>query len=105
MPEEFDSEAGTPVNRLAISRKVESLGAGEMAHHQGDAVIPGIDPWDDALCLGDRKTQPVHAGVDVNGRAARPAGAPAKHVPFGELVEIADHGLAIDLGERIAAIL
>ena len=43
--------------------------------------------------LGDRQAEPVHAGVDVNGGAAGPAGAPAKHVPFGEFVEIADHGL------------
>jgi len=68
-------------------------------------VIAGIDPGNDALRLGDGETQPVHAGVDMNGRAACPAGAPAKYVPFGELVEIADHGLGVDLGVCVAAIL
>ena len=115
MPEEFDSDAGTPENRLAISRKarellgvermVEALGAGEMAHDQRDAVIAGIDPGDDALRFRDRQAEPVHAGVDMNGGAAGPAGAAAKHVPFGEFVEIADHGLAVDLGEGVAAVL
>ena len=62
MPDEFDSDAGTPENRLAISRKavsclalsgiVELFGGGEVAHHQRDAVIAGIDARDDALRLG-----------------------------------------------------
>ena len=115
MPEEFDSEAGTPEKRLAISRKarellgvermIEVLGAGEVAHHQRDAVIAGIDPGNDALGFPEREAEPVHAGIDMNGCAAGPAGAPAKHVPFGKLVEIADHGPGVDLGVGVAAIL
>ena len=53
----------------------------------------------------DRQPQPVHAGVDMDRRAAGPAGAAAEHVPFGEFVEIADHGLAIDLGVGLAGVL
>ena len=52
-----------------------------------------------------RQAEPVHAGVDMNGGAAGPAGAAAKHVPFGEFVEIADHGPGVDLGVGVAAIL
>jgi hypothetical protein len=75
------------------------------ADHQRDAVIAGIDPGNDALRFRQRQAEPVHAGIDMDGRPAGPAGAPAKHVPFGELIEIADHRLAIDLGEGVAAIL
>ena len=84
---------------------VEQFGGGEVAHHQRDAVIAGVDARDDALRLRDRQAEPVHAGVDMNGRAAGPAGAAAEHVPFGELVEIADHGLAVDLGVGVAGVL
>src|SRR4051794_5618090 len=76
-----------------------------MTHDQRDAVIAGLDPWNDALRIRDREAKPVHAGVDMNGRAALPAGAPAKYVPFGEFVEIANHGPGVDLGIGIAAIL
>ena len=34
-----------------------------------------------------------------------PAGAAAEHVPFGEFVEVADHGLAVDLGVGLAGVL
>ncbi len=76
-----------------------------MAHYQCDAVIAGIDARNQALRLGDRHAEPVHAGIDMNGRAARPAGAAAEHVPFGEFVEIADHRLAVDLGVDLAGVL
>ena len=49
--------------------------------------------------------EPVHAGIDVNGRAARPTRAAAEHVPFGEFVEVADHGLAVDPGVGLAGVL
>src|SRR6202022_4879466 len=62
---------------FGVERMIEVLGAGEMAHDQRDAVIAGIDPGNDALRLNDSEAQPVHAGIDMNGRAARPAGAPA----------------------------
>ena len=84
---------------------IEAFGAGEVAHHQRDAVIAGIDPGHDALRFGQRQAEPVHAGIDVDGGAAGPAGAAAKHVPFGEFVEIADHGPDIDFGVAFAAIL
>src|SRR3984957_15277201 len=83
---------------LGVERMVEALGAGEVAHEQRDGMVAGIDPGDDTLRLRDGEAQPVHAGVDVNGSTPGPAGAPAKHVPFGQLVEIADHGFGVDLG-------
>ena len=52
-----------------------------------------------------RQAEPVHAGIDVNGGAAGPAGAAAEHVPFGEFVEVADHGPGVDLGVGLAAVL
>ncbi len=90
---------------LGVERMMQAFGAGEVAHHQRDAVVAGIDPGNDALRFPDRQPEPVHAGVDMNGGAAGPAGAPAEHVPFGEFVEIADHGPGVDLGEGLAAIL
>ena len=114
-PEEFDSEAGTPENRLAISRKavsclalsgtVELFGRDEVAHDQRNAVIAGIDARDDALGFRYREAEPVHAGVDLDGGAATPTRAPAKHVPFGEFVEVADHGPAVDPGIGLAGVL
>ena len=76
-----------------------------MAHYQRNAVIAGLDARDDALRLGYRQAEPVHAGIDMNGGAARPAGAAAEHVPFGKFIEIADHGLAVDLRVGVAGVL
>ncbi len=84
---------------------MEVFGAGEVAHDQRDAVIAGIDPGDDALRIRNREAEPVHAGVDMNGRTAGPARAPAKHVPFGELIEVVDDRPGVDPGERVAGIL
>src|SRR5262249_61923599 len=70
-----------------------------------DAVIASIDAGDDGLGFSDSKAQPVHAGVDMNSSAAAPARAPAEYVPFGELVEIADHGPAVDAGVSFARVL
>jgi hypothetical protein len=84
---------------------IEGLGAGEVAHHKGNAVIAGVDPGNDALGFHNRQTEPVHAGIDVNGGAAGPAGAAAKHIPFSEFVEVADHRLDVDLGVGLAAVL
>src|SRR5579883_171363 len=64
-----------------IDGAVELLGGDEVAHHQRDAVIAGIDARDQALRFRNRQAQPVHAGVDVDGSAPRPAGAAAEHVP------------------------
>jgi hypothetical protein len=76
-----------------------------MAHHQGNAVIAGIDAGDDALRFRDRQPKPVHAGVDVDGGAAIPARAAAKHVPLGKLVEVTDDRLAVDRGIGVAGVL
>ena len=84
---------------------VELLGGDQMAHHQRDAVIAGIDAGNDALRFRNRQPEPVHAGVDMDGGAAVPPRAAAEHVPFGKLVEVADHGPAIDLGVGLAGIL
>ncbi len=90
---------------LGIVRVVEQLGGNQMAHHERDAVIAGIDAGDDGLRLANREPEPVHAGVDMNGGPAVPARAAAEHVPFGELVEIADHGPAVDFRVGLARIL
>ena len=84
---------------------IEQLGAGEVAHDQRDAVVAGIDAGNDALRFRNRETKPVHAGVDMDAGAAFPARAAAEHVPFGEFVEIADHGPGVDLGIGVAAVL
>ena len=76
-----------------------------MAHYQRNAVIASLDARDDALRLGYRQAEPVHAGIDMDGGAARPAGAAAEHVPFGKFIEIADHGLAVDLRVGVAGVL
>ena len=76
-----------------------------MAHHKRDAVVTGIDARDDAQRFGDRQAEPVHAGIDMDGGAAVPARAAAEYVPFGEFVEVADHGPAVDLGIGLAAVL
>ena len=76
-----------------------------MADDQPDAVIAGPDAGNDALRLRDRKTEPVHARVDMDRSAAAPACAAAEHVPLGEFVDVADHGLAVDLGMRLAGVL
>src|SRR5207237_7011932 len=88
-----------------VERMVKRLGAGEVTHDERDAVIAGVDPGNDALRLGHRQPKPVHAGIDVNGGAAAPTGAPAKYVPFGKFVEIADQGPGVDLRVGVAAIL
>src|ERR1700737_2027878 len=36
--------------------------------------------------------------------APGPAGAPAEHVPFGKLVEVADHGPGVDFCVGVAAV-
>ncbi len=84
---------------------IESFGAGEVAHDQRDAMIAGIDPGNEALRLREREAEPVHAGVDMNAGASGPAGAAAEHIPFGKLVEIADHRPGVDLGVGVAAVL
>ena len=57
------------------------------------------------LRLHQSEAEPVHAGVDVDGRTAGPSGAAAEYVPLGELVEIADHRPAVEFGEGVAAVL
>ena len=84
---------------------IERLGAGEVAHDKRDAVIAGVDAGNDGLRFHQRQTEPVHAGIDVDGGAPGPAGAPTKHIPFGEFVEVADHGPGVDLGVGLAAVL
>ena len=68
-------------------------------------MIAGIDPRHDALSFRQGHAEPVHAGVDVNGGAAVPAGAAAEHVPFGQFVEVADDRPGVDPGILVAAIL
>ena len=95
MPEELASEDGMPRNSdadfaeqpdlLVVQRMVRRVGAGEMAHQQREAVVFGLDARRDRRRLVEREAEPVHAGIDVQRRAAAPALAATKRVPLGEL--------------------
>ena len=64
--------------------------AGEVAHHQRDAVIVAAARRELRRFVGG-KAEPVHAGVDMQRGAAAPARCRAKRVPFVELGAAADH--------------
>ena len=70
-----------------------------MTQQISDTSVPEI------LRFGYGETEPVHTGIDVDGGAAVPARTPAKHVPFGKLVKVADHRLAVDFGIGLAGVL
>jgi len=82
MPEEFASEAviaGIKHMHFAklpdlggVQWVIRDFGAGEMAHHQRDAVIFGLRARRQRRRLFDRNAKPVHAGIDVECRAAAP---------------------------------
>ena len=88
-----------------IRGTVQLLGAGKVAHHQRNAVVAGIDPRHDALRFRHAEAEPVHAGIDMNGGAPIPTGTPAKYVPLGELIEIADDRPCVDPGIGLAGVL
>src|SRR5262252_4532153 len=68
----------------SIHRVIGRLGAGEMAHHQRETVIFGLQAGRDGGRLLERDAEPVHAGVDVEGCAATPVLGGDEGVPFGK---------------------
>ena len=84
---------------------IEAFGAGKVAHDKRYAMIAGVDPRKEALRLCDGEAKPLHAGVDMNGRAACPAGTSAKDVPFCEFVEVADDRPCVEFGVGLAGVL
>lgn len=84
---------------------MKAFGAGQMTYHERYAVIAGVDPRDEALRFRNGEAEPLHSGVNVNGRAACPAGAAAKDVPFGEFVEVSDDWPCVNFGVGLARVL
>ena len=64
--------------------------AGEVAHHQRDAVIARACRRELPDLLGG-KSKPVHAGIDMERGAAAPSALRAKRVPLVPARPIADH--------------
>ena len=67
------------------------LGAGEVAHQQRDAVIFRANTRRQRCSFIGGDAEPVHAGVDVQRRAAMPLVRGAKRIPFGKFNQAADH--------------
>ena len=74
-----------------VERMVRFLGAGEVAHQQSDAVVLGADARRQGCRVVRRNAEPVHAGVDLQCRAAAPLRTGDKGVPFGQFDHAADH--------------
>ena len=83
-----------------VERVIGDLGAREMAHQQHDAVIFMLEPRRERRHFHFRHAQPVHAGVDVERRAALPFAGSDKGVPFRQLRDAVDDRPRIDLDER-----
>ncbi len=81
-----------------VERMLGVLGAGEMAHQQRDAVIFGADARRQSSCVIGRNAEPVHAGVDVQRRAAAPLCRGDEGIPFGQFDHAADHRPCAQLG-------
>jgi hypothetical protein len=62
-----------------------------MAHQQRDAVIFGLRTWRQSRGFFRRNAEPVHAGVDVQRRAAAPVLLGDERIPFGEFSRAVDH--------------
>ena len=78
---------------------IRLLGAGEVAHQQRDAVIFRADARRERRRFFGGNAEPVHAGVDMQRRAAVPLVGRAERVPLGELDQAADHRPRADVGE------
>ena len=66
------------------------LGTGKVAHDERNAMrlpVPCCDLGD----VTDRKSETIHAGIDMQRRAAAPTRSGAKRVPLVELDAAADH--------------
>ena len=74
-----------------VERMGRFVGAGEVAHHQRDAMIFGADPRGHGGGLVDRNAKPVHAGIDLQRGAAAPVLRRREGVPFRQFEHVADH--------------
>ena len=70
---------------------IGDLGAGEMTHQQREAMIFRLHARSDGSRLVHRDAEPVHAGVDVERRAAAPVLDGDEGIPFGQLGRAVDH--------------
>ena len=112
MPEELASELRDAAKQradfaeltdlLIVQRMLGPVGAGEVAHQQRDAVAFRADVGRDRRRLLDGEAEPVHAGVDVQRRAAGKAAGRDEVVPFGELDQAVDHRPRIGLDESLS---
>jgi hypothetical protein len=75
------------------------LRAGEMAHQKRDAVVLRADARRQRRRFVGGDAEPVHAGVDVQRRAAVPLAGGDKSVPFGQFEQVPDHRPRTDVGE------
>ena len=78
------------------------VGAGEVAHQQRDAVTFRPDVGRDRRRLFDGEAEPVHAGVDVQRRAAGETAGRDEVVPLGELDQAVDHRPRLRLDESLS---
>ena len=102
MPRNIDADVAEIADLLLVERMVGLVGAGEVAHHQRDAVVRHRrHPGRKAGRLFRPEAEPIHASVEMQRRAAGPALHGAERVPFGELAEVPDHRTRIDLGEQM----
>ena len=88
-----------------VQRMLGDLGAGEMAHQQGDAVILHLHARGKRRRFRRRNAEPVHAGVDVERRASEPAVRGDERVPLGKLGHAVDDRAGADLGERTRSLV
>jgi len=64
--------------------------ASEMAHQQRETMIFQLQARSDGNRLLHRDAKPVHAGVDVERRAAAPVVDGDERIPFGKLGRAVD---------------
>ena len=83
---------------------IGKLGAGEMAQEQRDAVIFGLGARRKRRRFVRRDAEPMHAGVDLQRRAALPSMGADEGVPFGKLGCRVDHRPRIDVDKAFAPI-
>ena len=82
---------------------VGDLGADEMAHQQRDAVVVRLHPRRQRGRLARGDAEAVHAGVDMQRRAAAPIVGGDEGIPFRKLGDAVDHRARVEFDERRAA--
>ena len=89
-----------------IERVVGNLGASKVAHQQRDAVISSLHARRKRRRLLRGDAEAVHAGIDMQRRAALPVARGDECVPFGKFGHRVDHRPRVEFDEglrRIAA--